>query len=552
MSQQGKDLLSLCDRMFGQKETWDSLCQEIGYFFAPHKADFTDEIYLGEEFASHITDPTPLIMARDLGDSFGTMLRSEEWFKIAVDDDRIMNKQENRVFLDYMTEVTRSMLYDKRGGFTRMAKEHEHDFAQFGGGVSSINLNKQYDGFTCRNWHMRDTAFNTNDDNEIDRLGRKINTTARNCVTKFDGAPRAKVPQHLKETYDNDADAKVKLRHIAIPRDMYSEEVRNIPNDAKFVSVYLSDQGEVIQELPEMEFPYIVSRWRTVSGWGAYPFSPATMAALPMSRGLQTMMQTFIEAGEKQVDPPLIATSEAISSPVDITSGGITWVDAEYDERMGAPLVPLELGKNVKLGEAMLMTFHRLMGEALYISKLNMPQAAGEGTAYEMSQLIQQNIRQLVPIFEPAQDEIVYRYLDRIVTTAMRLGAYGPIENIPRDLLAQNITYTFNNPLQAERDRKKAAQFQEAMGIGSAALQLDPSLATELNPIQWVRDAMQGIGAPADWLKPEEIAMQERMQMAAQQQQQQEQQQMAQMADTLQRGGTGVNQIAQAEAAGAQ
>lgn len=549
MSKQGQDMFALSERMFTEKGNWDNLCQEIGNFFAPHKADFTDEITLGQDFASHITDPTPIIMARDLGDSFGTMLRSDEWFKVATDE-RTMSKQENRVFLDHMTEVTRAMLYDKRAGFTRMAKEHEHDFAHFGGGVSSINLNKEYDGFVYRNWHMRDTAFAVNDDNEVDRLARKVDTTARNCMSQFQRAPRAKIPDHIKGLYDKNPDAKVKIRHITVPRDMYSEEMRNLPKSTAFVSMYVTSDGDIIQELPEFEFPYVVSRWRTVSGWGAYPFSPATIAALPMSRGLQSMMQTFIEAGEKQVDPPLIATTEAISSPVDITAGGITWVDAQYDERMGAPLAPLELGKNVQLGEAMLMTFHRLMGESMYISKLNMPQASGEGTAYEMSQLIQQNIRQLQPIFEPAQDEIVYRYLDRLVTTALRMGAYGPQEDIPKDLLGQDITFTFNNPLQSERDRRKAAQFQEATGIAGAATQMDPGLMTEMNPIQWVRDAMRGIGAPADWLKPEEIAMQERMQNAQQQQEQQQMAQMAQTADIAQRGGTAVNQLAQAEAHG--
>jgi len=477
------------------------------------------------------------------------MRRSEEWVKGAVDDDEVMSKQENRDYLDHMTAVTWAMLYDKRAGFTRMAKEHEHDFAQFGGSVSTINLNRNYDGFTYRNWHMRDTAFALNDDGEVDRLSRKIKTTARNCKRQFEDAPHATVPPKIQEIYRDTPDADVKLLHMAIPRDMYTE-TRPLPKNARFVSVYLSaEEGDVIQELPEFEFPYMVSRWRTVSGWGAYPFSPATMAALPLSRGLQSIMQTFIEAGEKQVDPPLVATTEAISSPIDITSGGVTWVDSEYDERMGDPLRALDLGKNVRLGENMLMTFHRLMAEAMYISKLNMPDAAGEGTAYEMSQLIMQNIRQLQPIFEPAQDEIPYRYLDRVVSTGMRLGAYGPLEDVPRDLRGHDITYTFFNPLQAERDRKRAAQFQEAAGIAEVAMGIDPSLLVEMNPIQWVRDAMRGIGAPADWLLPEQAAMQQRMAALAEQQQQIEMQSAGQMAQIIEHGGKGVNEIAQAEAA---
>lgn len=546
----GKELLDMANRMFSEKQNWNNLCQEIGYFFAPQKADFTDEITLGEEFASYITDPTPIIMARDLGDSFGTMLRSDEWFKVSISDEKLRERNDIARFLDYMTEVTRAMLYDKRAGFTRMAKEHEHDFAYFGGGVSTINLNRNFDGFSYRNWHQRDTAYTVNEDGDVDRLARKINTTCRKVMAQFGNAPNATVPQSVKDKYDQHPDDKVKMFHLAVPRDMHETKTRQLPRDAPFLSIYISEEGDIVQELAEYEFPYVVSRWRTVSGWGAYPFSPATMAALPMSRGLQTMMQTFIEAGEKQVDPPLVATTEAISSPVDITAGGITWVDAEYDERLGQPLVPLELGKNVQLGEHMLMTFHRLMAESMYISKLNIPQASGEGTAFEMSQLVQQNIRQLQPIFEPAQDEIVYRYLDRVVSVGLRLGAYGPPDRIPPELFGEDITFTFFNPLQAARDRRKATQFQEASGVAAAAGQLDPSLLLELNPIRWVRDAMMGIGAPADWLQPEEAAMQARMKAQAEQQKQAQIEQLGQAADVAARGGEAAVNIGQAMAAG--
>jgi hypothetical protein len=534
---QGKDLLGMADRLFkAEKSTWDQLCQEIGNFFAPHKADFTDEIYVGEEFASYITDPVPIIMARDLGDAFGTMLRSDEWFKVAVDDQEIMDRQHVREHLDYMTEVTRAMLYDRRGNFTRMAKEHEHDFANFGGGVSSVNLNKQMDGFRFRNWHMRDCAWCENDDGMVDRLARKIKSTARNIEQKFDGRKNVRLPEHIKNAAKNNPDQKLDLHHMAVPIDMYTTETRDFPKDATFVSVYLSDQGDIISEEPEYQFPYIVSRWRTVRGWGPYPLSPATMTALPHARMLQSVMLTFIEAGEKAVDPPLIATSETISSPIDITAGGVTWADSEYDERLGQVLRPLDLAKNIPLNENMLDSFHRLMADTMYISKLNIPGTSSE-TAYEVAQIVQQNIRQLQPIFEPAQDEIIYQYLDRVVNTALRLGAYGPIEEFPEELQGREVTYTFNNPLQQERERRKVAQFQEAVGIAGAVAEVDPSILIDAEPIQWFRDAMRGTGAPADWLKPEDEADQQRAQLAEAQQMQQELEQVAQVAETAKMGG---------------
>jgi hypothetical protein len=70
----------------------------------------------------------------------------------------------------------------------------------------------------------------------------------------------------------------------------------------------------------------------TVSG-SAYAYSPATVVALPDARLLQQITLTLLEAGQKAVDPPWKATSEAIQGGVNSFAGGITWVDPEYDER---------------------------------------------------------------------------------------------------------------------------------------------------------------------------------------------------------------------------
>ena len=542
MSHQGKDLLDMSGRMFKKKDNWDQFSQEVAYWFDPAKANFTDEIYTGEDFADHIVDPVPLLMARDLGDAFGTMMRSDDWFKIALDDPDLMDLQPVREKLDYMTDVTMKMLYDRRGSFTKMAKSHEHDFSIFGGGVSSINLNKQFDGFQFHNWHLKDTAFSENDDSHVDRLSRKIKSSARNITLQFEGKPHTTIPSHIASAKKNNHDQEFDIFHMAVPVDIYAPQTRDFPKEATHVSVYLSDNGDIIQEQPEYQFPYIVSRWRTVDNWGAYPFSPAIMAALPHARMLQSAMATFIDAGEKAVNPPLLATTESISSPIDISAGAVTWLDAEYDERMGRGLEPMDLGKNIPLNERMLDSFHQLMGEAMYISKLNIPGTSSE-TAYEVSQLIQQNIRQLQPIFEPAQDEIIYPYLNWVVSTGLRLGAYGPPESFPEEMRGQDVSYTFFNPLQQERDRRLVAQAQEAAQIAAGIAEIDPSVLADAEPIQWFRDAMRGTGAPANWLKAEEEGDALRAQRAQAEQQQQQIEQAGQVAEIARTGGEAAQAI---------
>ena len=47
------------------------------------------------------------------------------------------------------------------------------------------------------------------------------------------------------------------------------------------------------------------------------------------------MTLTLLEAGEKVVNPPLVATEQVVRSDVAIFAGGITWIDAEHDDRLG-------------------------------------------------------------------------------------------------------------------------------------------------------------------------------------------------------------------------
>jgi hypothetical protein len=64
----------------------------------------------------------------------------------------------------------------------------------------------------------------------------------------------------------------------------------------------------------------------------AYAYSPATVVALPDARLLQQMTLTLLEAGQKAVDPPLKATSEAIRAASTVCRRHYLG-RCEYDER---------------------------------------------------------------------------------------------------------------------------------------------------------------------------------------------------------------------------
>jgi hypothetical protein len=525
--QAGRDLLEIDTRLFSAKEGIDSLHQEIAEFFYPERANFTQEITYSEEFASHLTDFYPVLVRRELGDQIGAMVRPSDrpWFKGKAANEKISRDRSASEFLEFMTDVNRSILYSRDSGYRRAAKENEHDFATFGMGWTQVSYSKNRDNLNFRTHHPKNCAGQEGPDGLVNHVHRKCDMTAQAMAHLFG---EGKLPQAAKNALKaKDTKTKFKTRHIFIPLDLY-EPYRKFPAGAKWADIYINEDGVLLQENPAFTFDYIVDRWATVSGH-FYAFSPATIIALPQARMLQRMMMTIIEAGEKQVDPPVFAVEDAIISPIDLSSRGITYLDSEYDERLGPAIRPLDLGKNTGLGVDLVADARALLADAFYINKLQpMATAQRTKTAYETSQIVQEYIRNALPLFEPIEDEWTGRTLDLVTEKAMRAGAYGPVDRngIPQDmpdiLLGQNLTYEFNNSLKEARDQQTVNAFRESAELIAIAAQIDPGTIAEVDTRTSFRDAFGSIsGNRADWLVDQKQAEAARKAINAQQQEQQ-------------------------------
>jgi hypothetical protein len=151
-----------------------------------------------------------------------------------------------------------------------------------------------------------------------------------------------------------------------------------------WVSIYYDTTNQHIMESIATWNPeYVIPRWQTVSG-SQYAFSPATIAALPDARLIQAMTYTLLEAGEKIVNPPLIATQDVVKSDIGLYAGAVTWVDRDYDEKLGESLRPMtQDSRGMPLGIEMQNDCRSMIMQAFYLNKLTLPQRSPEMTAYE-------------------------------------------------------------------------------------------------------------------------------------------------------------------------
>src|SRR5262249_60104902 len=131
------------------------------------------------------------------------------------------------------------------------------------------------------------------------------------------------------------------IRCIVMPADEYDTISRSNGGDETgmpgkrlpYSVIYIDvDNTHILKEGNLKLFPYLIPRWHRISGF-QYAFSPAAMTSLPDSRMMQMMSRIILEAGEKSIDPPVIAMEERIRD-ANLASGSITWVDAEYDGKV--------------------------------------------------------------------------------------------------------------------------------------------------------------------------------------------------------------------------
>ena len=398
-----KQLRELADTLFTKRKSLISLWQEIAENFYPERADFTVKRYLGDDYAGNLMTSYPVLTRRDMSDQIGTMLRNtnKPWFNMTCNDERRMD-HDAKAWLEWATKTMRSAMYSPHTLFTKATSQADADYATFGQTCVTVRLNSQADDLLYRTWHLRDMAWMEDEDGKLCGIFRRWKPSNRTLVKMFDGKTNTSVHRSVIKDSVKAPNEEVECYHFMVKSDMYDGPDNSMP----WRSIYYDSAHDYEMEcVAQKNREYVIPRWLTVSG-SQYAHSPATVAALPEARLLQSMTYTLLEAGEKVVNPPMVAVEQAIRSDVSLYAGGLTYVDMEYDERTGAALRPLlNDSRGLPLSREMQADSRQLLAKCFYLDRLVLPQRGPEMTAYEVGQRVQEYIRNALPLFEPIEAE---------------------------------------------------------------------------------------------------------------------------------------------------
>lgn len=543
-----QELLSIGNAMFSRRRVVDDLWQELALNFYPERADFTTVRNEGDEYSDHLYSSYPVLARRELGNLLSANLRpqSNKWFSTHITDAELDEQSAEAQFLEYLRDIQWRAMYEASTGFVRATKQADHDYATFGNAVIWVGPNSFVNGLLYRNYHLRDCAWSENSDGVVDCMYRKWKPTARQLKQMFG---ENGVSKEVRKACEKEPEKTFDCYHIVVPYRLYEYEGKT-GRKFPFVSIYIEcEQEHVLEETGLSYFPYVVPRWMTVSG-SVYGRSMATAVALPDGRTTQVVMRTIREAGEKYVDPPMIAIADAIRGDIPLYAGGITIADMEYDERLGEVLRPVtQNAGSMPVGFEIAAALREDIRHAFFLDKIQLPEAGTDMTAFEVRRRIEEHIRSASPLFEPVEKDYNAPLCEVTFQVLMNHGAF-PLEQMPDTLRGEDIKFSFRSPLADMAEQADAATFVDGLTrVLMPVAQIDPSQIENVNLTEGTRAALRAVGFKAKWMNPVDAVMQKRAEMMQQQQAMAEMSAAAAVGDIAEKGGKAAQAIQGAMAA---
>ena len=491
------------EKLFEKKSELMSRQQVIAENFYPERADFTTPRNLGEEFGIDLYSSYPILCRRDLADSIGSLMPIEE-FEITTNNEEDLD-QEGRQWLERSTKIQKRAMLDRVAQLDRAKKEGDNDYAAFGQCVISCEYVRPNVALLHRNWHLRDMVWCTNAYGEVDYKARRDNWFAKDVVDYF---PET-VSKAVRELAAKDPFAEVKLYHI-VCASRYCEkdadyEVKGQGERFKWVSLYMeAKECYQLEKVYQHNGHYAIPRWHTLSQ-SQYAYSPASIVALPDARLIQDMTRVLLTAGEKAVDPPMLAFSEAIRSDVNMHAGGMTWAEKMSDDRFGDPIKLMANDKSgLPIGLEMQQDTRAMIREAFYLNKLTMPQPSKQMTAYEVGQRVSEWVRQSLPLFRPVETDYNGAICEMDFELLLHAGAFGPPEDMPASLSDADVRFKFKTPLREADGAKKANALMRSRELLDTVADIDRGAVHVVDFRGAYRSAVEGVEIEQRFIRGEE------------------------------------------------
>jgi hypothetical protein len=333
-------------RMESARSGFDAMCGEIARMLLPDRAGYSSGSWFGQgqSGTNYQYDEYGAMALADgvsLFEGF-TMPRGQEWQKIRVSNQRIMDDVVCARWLEEKTRRLFELRNDPESGYAGAVHQSAENLLSLWG--QSIWIDHRYDASGRRAglsycsedvgavWVERDAGGN------VMRVHRKLCLTAEQALDKWKDKAPPKVVDAMSDRHKPPRrDQRFEFLHV-IERNPNMLSGRIDAAGKPWIGCYYSIADKMVfEEGGYRTLRRVVSCFARSSGED-YGRSPA-MRLLPALRATQIIMQDRVLATEQMVKPPLLAPNDELDRAViDLGPWGITY--GGLDDRGAEMLKP--------------------------------------------------------------------------------------------------------------------------------------------------------------------------------------------------------------------
>jgi len=488
-----KAILKEYEELKAERSVYDSNWQDIRELVRPDAMDFNRQTSPGQSRTDNIYDGTAPQANEELASALHSYMSSptERWFNLEVEDtdDEVDRDPDVVLWLEMVSDLIYAEYAKSHTQHTSSLHECYLDIPSFGNCI--LNQEAERDTLVFRAHPVASCFWAEDFQGRVNRLYRCLKYTTDQVLGQFgDDA--------LTDEQKKDKRKQWEIIHGVYPR-ANRDTTKYDAGNKRFASCWvLKDKnGKILRESGYDSFPYHVARWSKVAG-EHYGRGPA-LNCLPDIRMLNRMEYTMIKAYQKACDPPLILESDGFMLPFATAPGSINFKEPQAGE-----VQTLEFKGRLQETEAKSDQKRESIRRAFYADWVKLMPKKERQTAYEISELVEQQLRMMAPALGRLQQEMLGPSIERTYELMHKSNRFPPA---PPALQKRTLKVGYiSAAARAQMGNKLVALNKYIQNITPMA-QTDPTIMDAINPDALAQESAYLIGVTRRVLRsPDEIA----------------------------------------------
>ena len=491
-----QELIRQFSQLKSQRSNWESHWQEVKDRVWPHSADFNTRRSSGTKRTEEMLDASAALALEKFAAALESLLtpRQQQWHKLQAMDEELADDPQVKAWLELATKWLFRVRAAPGAGYYAHAHEGYKSLGAYGNTCMFVEA---HSGGGLRYSHVpiAKAYVALNQFGAIDTIFKCYRMTAKQAFQTWG----ERAPEKARQTLASNPWQELEYLHVVRPNGWRDPQAIG-PRGMAWESVHLClDSQEIIDIGGYAQLPYLFSRY-TVNPDESYGRGPA-MLVLSNIKILQEQQKTFLRAGHKLVDPPLLVHDEGVlgtgGKVIRLTPGGVNYGGVNA---AGRPLIQaLQTGGRLDLTFEMMERERETINEAFLVTLFQILVQNPQMTATEALIRAQEKGQLLAPAVGRQQSELLGPQIHRELWLGLNSGELPPP---PEELTSYEVEY--ESPATQYQKAATLVAIQRTVEVAAPGLQADPGLMQKFKWDKIIDEAASAQGVPLELIRTEE------------------------------------------------